>query len=230
MSTIMIIPDTHLPFMHQDAPAFLKAVKLRYAPNIFVHLGDLADQHHYSKYVNSTKGQGGREEILNAKQQLKALGRLFPKLHVCWGNHDLRIYQKAAQSGIDDSFLKDYLQILGAPKTWQIEDRWEFNNIIFEHGIGRSGLQGALKSAMANMQSTVIGHIHSHAGILYYGNKKSFIWGFNVGALIDDRKYAFEYGRFNTAKSVLGCGIIQGGLPIFIPMILNDKHRWVGKI
>lgn len=230
MSTILVIPDLQVPFMHEDALRFLSAVKKKYTPNIIVQIGDLADQHHFSKYSNSTKGKGGKHEMDEAKEHMKPLIKMFPKVYVCWGNHDLRIFQRASDAGIDDSLMKSYEEILGMPKGWKINDKWEFDGIVFEHGIGRSGSQGAIKAAMANMQSTVIGHLHSHAGILYYGNKKSFIYGFNVGALIDDRKYAFEYGRFIAGKSVLGCGIIINGLPIFVPMIINSKHKWIGKL
>jgi hypothetical protein len=230
MSTVLVIPDIQVPFAHKDAIKFLTMVKKKYNPDIIVQIGDLADQHHFSKYSNSTKGKGGKDEMTMASTQLKPLSKLFPKMYICWGNHDLRIFQKAAEAGIDDSLLKSYEEMLDMPKGWKLADKWEFDGVIFEHGIGRSGSQGAIKAAMANMQSTVIGHLHSHAGILYYANKKTLIYGFNVGALIDDRKYAFEYGRFTSGKSVLGCGIIENGLPKFIPMTLTKEHNWCGRL
>jgi len=114
--------------------------------------------------------------------------------------------------------------------VWSFEDRFEIDGVVYEHGIGRSGSQGALNAAKANMQSTVIGHLHAHAGILWYGNRKNLIFGFNVGALIDDRKYAFEYGRFSAAKSILGCGLVIDGVPVFIPMMIGKNHNWTGKL
>lgn len=228
MSVILVIPDYQAPFEHRDSLSFLTEVKKKHKPQIVVQIGDLADQHHFSKYGNSTKGKGGRDEIDDAIFSLQKLYKVFPKVFVCMGNHDLRIFHKAAEAGIDDTFLRTYEEMLKMPKGWKIDDKWEFDGVIFEHGIGRSGSQGALKAAMANMQSTVIGHLHAHAGILYYGNKKSLIFGFNVGALIDDRKYAFEYGRFTSSKSVLGCGILIDGLPVFVPMVLNKEGRWRG--
>lgn len=226
MSTILIIPDIQVPFEHQDAMAFLTLVKSTFKPDTVVQIGDLADQHFFSRYGPSTKSRGGKEEMENAKKQLDPLKKLFPKMYICWGNHDLRIFQKAGDAGIDSSLLKSYEEILGMPKGWKIADSWQFDGILFEHGIGRSGSQGAITAAKANMRSTVIGHLHSHAGVLWYGNKEHLIFGFNVGALIDDQKYAFEYGRFISSKSVLGCGIIMNGIPLFIPMVLNKNHRW----
>lgn len=230
MASILVIPDIQVPFMHEDAVAFLTAIKKAYKPDIIVQIGDLADQHYYSRYPVSTKSKGGKDEMAEASKQLEPLKKLFPKMYICWGNHDLRIFQKAGEAGIDASLLKSYNEMLGMPKGWKINDCWIFDNVVYEHGIGRSGSQGAIAAAKANMQSTVIGHLHSHAGILYYGNKQRLLFGFNVGALIDDRKYAFEYGRFSASKSVLGCGLVIDGTPVFIPMVMNKEHRWEGSI
>ena len=76
----------------------------------------------------------------------------------------------------------------------------------------------------------MIGHIHSHAGIMYAANKSSLWWGFNVGCLVDNSAYAFKYGRTMKYKPILGAGIIQEGVPRFVPMVLNSLGRWVGAL
>jgi hypothetical protein len=231
MSTVLCIPDIQYPFQHPDAHAFLLAIKKKYKPDVVVQIGDLLDQHYYSKYGPSSKATDGKEEIKRAIKSLKeSLYRIFPEVFITWGNHDLRIAKRASDAGIDSYLLKSYEEIIQCPKGWQFADKWEIDGVIYEHGIGRSGYQGALKAAQANMQSTVIGHLHSNAGILWYGNKKNLIFGFNVGALVDDNKYAFEYARFSAQKSILGCGIIIDGIPTFIPMLLNRDGRWVNKL
>lgn len=230
MSSILVIPDIQVPFMHEDAYDFLAAIKKAYKPDIVIQIGDLADQHYFSRYGPSTKSKGGKDEMEQASIQLDPLKKLFPNMYICWGNHDLRIFQKAGEVGIDASLLKSYEEMLKMPKGWKIADSWEFDGVLFEHGIGRSGSQGAIAAAKANMKSTVIGHLHSHAGILWYGNKSHLLFGFNVGALIDDRKYAFEYGRFTSSKSILGCGLVIDGTPVFIPMVVNKDHRWEGEL
>lgn len=231
MSTVLVIPDIQYPFQHQDAHAFLKLIVKTHKPNIIVQIGDLLDQHYYSKYGPSSKATDGKVEIQHAISDLQSgLYKLFPEVYVCWGNHDLRIAKRASDAGIDAYLLKSYQEIIKSPKGWQFADRWEIDGVIYEHGIGRSGYQGALKAAQANMQSTVIGHLHSCAGILWYGNKKNLIFGFNVGALVDDNKYAFEYARFSAQKSILGCGLVLNGIPVFIPMVLKKNGRWDGTI
>ncbi len=230
MSTVLVIPDIQVPFHHEDSIAFLKAVAQQHIPDEIVQIGDLADQHFFSKYGPSTKSKGGKDEMKKAKKAIEPLMKLFPKMKICWGNHDLRIFKKASEAGIDSSFLRTYEEMLNMPPGWEIQDTWEIDGIMYEHGIGRSGAMGALQAAKDNLQSTVIGHLHSHAGILWYGNKSLLIFGFNVGCLIDERKYAFEYGRFHSAKPILGCGLVIDGLPVFIPMVLNKQHKWIGKL
>lgn len=231
MSTVLVIPDYQTPFEHEDAVEFLKLVKKTHQPDVVVQIGDLLDQHYYSKYGPSSKAVDGKEEIKQAVINLRAgLYKLFPEVFVCWGNHDLRISTRASSAGLDSSLLKTYEEIIQSPKGWLFSDKWEIDGVIYEHGIGRSGYQGALKAAQANMQSTVIGHLHSCAGILWYGNKKKLIFGFNVGALVDDNKYAFEYARFSSQKSILGCGLVIDGIPVFIPMLLGNDGRWIRKL
>jgi len=229
MTTVLVIPDFQAPFHHKDSHKFLAEVKKTFKPDTVIQIGDLLDQHYYSKYGPSSKAMDGKTEIQEAIKALKTtLYSLFPNVYVCWGNHDLRIEKRASEAGIDPYLLKTYEEIIKAPKGWKFADRWEIDGIIYEHGIGRSGYQGALQAAKSNMQSTVIGHLHSDAGILWYGNHKHLIFGFNVGALVDDKQYAFEYARFSNKKSILGCGIIINGLPMFTPMVLNQNGRWRG--
>ena len=84
-----------------------------------------------------------------------------------------------------------------------------------------------IKAAKANMMSTTIGHIHSHAGINYIANIDKLIFAFNVGCLIDKSAYAFGYGKHIKAKPILGCGLIEHDVPYFVPMMLNKAGRWV---
>jgi hypothetical protein len=80
------------------------------------------------------------------------------------------------------------------------------------------------------MQSTVIGHIHAFAGIQWNANPRHLFFGFNVGCLIDRHLYAFKYGKKFKNKPILGVGLIENGIPKYIPMLLNQKGRWIGTL
>ena len=74
---------------------------------------------------------------------------------------------------------------------------------------------------------TVIGHQHSHGGIIHSGSFHNTIWGMNTGCLIDIDTYAFAYGKAYRRKPTLGMGVIINRIPLFIPMVLNKRKRWV---
>jgi hypothetical protein len=38
------------------------------------------------------------------------------------------------------------------------------------------------------------------------------------------------YNKNNLKRPVIGCGIIVDSIPQLIPMVLNSKARWVGKL
>ena len=230
MSIVLAIPDMHCPFEHPDTVAFLKKVKAKYRPNQIVCLGDEMDAAAISDYDSDPDGMAAGLELEKTIEHLKPIYKLFPKVMVCTSNHTARPFRAAYKHGIPRAFMKDYRAFLQAPKGWEWRDEWEVDGVIYEHGEGFTGASAAIKSAQGNMQSTIIGHIHAFAGIQYNANSKHLIFGFNAGCLIDRHAYAFAYGKKLKNKPILGCGIIQNGIPIFIPMQLNSKGRWTKRL
>ena len=230
MSKILVIPDLHIPFQHKDAFAFLKAVKAKYKPTEVINLGDLEDWHSISMHDHDPNGLSAGAELEELRKQIKPLFKLFPKMKICTSNHGSLPFRRAFKYGLPSELIKSYKDILNAPKGWLWADHWEVDNIIFEHGDPFTGVNAAIKAAEQNMQSTVIGHVHSFAGIQYSANSRHLIFGFNCGCLIDREAYAFAYAKKIKRKPILGCGIIINGVPTFIPMILNKKGRWNGKL
>lgn len=228
--TVLAIPDIHFPAHHPDTFKFLSAIKKKYKPNEIVCLGDEIDAAALGEWDKDPDQPGAADELNQAKKLLKVLYQIFPVVKVCTSNHTSRIYRKAFKAGLPKSCLKTYNEILEAPKTWVWADYWDIDGILYEHGEGYSGQQGALKAATQNMQCTVIGHLHSYAGIQYYANAKHLIWGFNAGCLIDRSNPAFNYGKHIKAKPIIGIGLIENGIPRFIPMTLSKAGRWTGKL
>lgn len=232
MSVILCIPDTQFPFHHKDTFEFLKAVKKKYKPTQVVHMGDEVDFHCIgSRWPSNPDGlYSPAGELAAAVKCMHQLYEIFPVAKVCVSNHTIRPLKKAFESGIPKAFLRDYHEFLDAPEGWTWADSWIIDEIKFEHGEGVSGQYAATKAASQNMRSTVIGHIHSYAGIQYVACHDRLIFGFNTGCLIDRNKYAFAYGKAMRVKPILGCGVITDGVPHFIPMILNKSSRWTKKL
>jgi hypothetical protein len=226
---VLAIPDLQAPFVHRDFLEFIQTVAQTERPDVVVNLGDEVDYHCLSDYDHDPDGLSPGDELKSAIVELKKWYKAFPNVHVCVSNHGQRPYRRAFKAGIPRRMLRDYAEFLEAPSGWAWADSWEFDGVIYEHGEGQSGRAGALKAAEGNMQSTVIGHLHSWAGIQYSANAKHLIFGFNVGCGIDKDAYAFAYGKVFKAKPILGCGIIEDGIPRFIPMLLARGGRWVGR-
>ncbi|HYE77471.1 MAG TPA: phosphoesterase, partial [bacterium] len=136
--------------------------------------------------------------------------------------------RRAAKFGIPSVYLRTYADFMGAPPGWTWHESIEVDGVTYSHGEGFSGPLGALKCAQANMGPVVIGHLHSYAGVLFNANPKFLFWGLNAGCLIDRHAYAFAYAKNSPAKPILGCGVVRGGVPTFVPMNLDKAGRWTG--
>lgn len=225
----LIIPDLHIPFHHQDSFDFLRYLKNKYRPNWALNLGDEIDCHAISRWTSDPDGYSPGHELDKAILHLYDLYKIFPKMMVCTSNHTMRPYIRAMESGLPKRMLKGYHELLDAPKGWEWQDKWIIDDIIYEHGENVSGQSAAVTAARQNMRSTVIGHVHSFAGITYLASSLKLIFGFNVGCLIDIHSYAMKYGCKIRNKPILGAGIMKGDVPIFEPMILNGRGRWIQK-
>lgn len=224
---VLVIPDLHLPFAHADTVEFLAHLKKLHSPDAVVCLGDELDMSAMSQHDHDPDGMSAGDELREGIKAIQPYYDLFPNVMVCTSNHTARPFRRAYKFGIPRAYLRSYHEFMQAPKGWQWADSWEIDKIIYEHGEGFSGPQGALKAALANCQSTVVGHLHSWAGIAYSANEKHLIFGFNAGCLIDKSKYAFAYGKIFKAKPIIGAGIIDRGVPSFIPMLLGADGRWI---
>lgn len=227
---VLVIPDLQEPFAHKDALEFVKAVAKKEKPSIFVNIGDEADFHALGDWDHDPDGYSAGDELKECIKKLTKWYQAFPNMLVCTSNHTARPFRRAFKHGIPRAFIRDYHEFLQAPMGWKWADYWEIDNVVYEHGEGFSGRDAAIKAAQGNMQSTVIGHIHAFAGIQWSANSKHLIFGFNAGCLIDRHAYAFRYGAKQKNKPILGVGIVDKGLPRFIPMQLDGKGRWNGTI
>lgn len=227
---VLIIGDFHAPFEHKDSLPFLKAAKKSLGPSKIVCIGDEADMHALSNFDHDPDGLSAGDELNRAITHLQPLYTLFPHCEVLESNHTARPFRQAYKHGIPKAFLRDYKEFLQAPKGWNWHKEIEIDGVLYEHGEGQSGAQGAMKAAQGNMRSTVIGHIHSFAGVQYGANKRHLIFGFNVGCLIDKDAYAFAYGRVIKNKPIVGVGVVERGIPRFIPMAMDSHGRWTGKL
>ncbi len=230
LTTVLVIPDCHCPAQHRDAWAFLAAVKAKYRPGRVVHLGDEVDAHAISMHDHDPDLPSAGDELEAAIDALQPLYKLFPHVEICESNHTSLPYRRAFKFGLPRGYLRTYAEMLRAPKGWHWRESVEVDGVLHIHGEGFSGREGAIKAATAYMQSLWLGHLHAHAGVLFFANAKHLVFGGNAGCLIDRHHPSMKYAAKIAAKPVLGCGITTNGIPTFVPMLLNRAGRWTGEL
>lgn len=227
MERFLFISDTQLPFAHTQALNFCKRVQREFKiPNENVyHVGDETDSYHGSLHQKSPDADmTPKQELAEARKQLREWYKAFPEMKLAISNHGLRWVKKAIDADIPSQVIKCYRELIEAPKGWHWKERWNIQGsktkMTMIHGLGYSGMNGHRNAAMDLGTNVIMGHLHSFAGINYINTDQRSIYGFNVGCLIDPESFAFAYGKYNRSKPVLGCGVVlSGGMtPIFIPL------------
>lgn len=221
LDNILVIADMHEPFCKKGYLEHCIAIKDKYQCGRIILIGDEVDLCGVSQWEKDPDGFSAGTEAELAQAKMKVWYTAFPEAFVCIGNHTARPFRQAKANGVPKKFIKSYEEAWEAPKTWKWADSWEFNNVHFTHGTGHSGPNAAIKIATRHRQNTVIGHIHSEAGIQYSASKIDLVWGMQVGGALDDKSYAAHYAKDQLKKSIVGCGVVVDGvLPIYEPMIL----------
>lgn len=228
--TICIIGDLHAPFMHRDAVLFLAAVKAKYSPTEVLFMGDERDGHADSYHEKDPELHSSGDELEKAITQLAPLYKMFPRATVLESNHGSLFYRKAQTAGIPGSVLKDYRDVLRAPKTWT----WKYDYVL-KTPLGdvycHHGKSGSYEKLSKNIgMSALQGHFHNKFYICYWSSPNGLYFDGNAGCLVDNRSRAMAYGKNNLQKGILGCMIIENGIPQLIPMVIGKNHRWTGKL
>lgn len=233
-SSILVIPDLHAPYHHPDAIDFLIEVAATYQPTRVINLGDECDSHGLSFHDSDPNLDSAGVELHKARKFLHKLHSVFPKMEICHSNHGSLIYRRAFKFGIPVEMIKTYREILfpkgdGEGWTWHENIRFNLPNgqaIQFQH----QSVGDYLQNASHERCNLVLGHEHGKFQIEHRASKAALYWGMYSGCLIDSSSLAFAYGKLFPKKPIIGCSVIIDSQPILIPMLLDSKGRWVGKL
>lgn len=214
-----VFSDTHIPFSHPNFVEFLKDTFKEWGAEEIICLGDLIDNHAISRFQSEPSADGAYRELERAREQVKVLTETFPVVKMCRGNHDDIAYRQAATLGIGEVFIKPFRDIYGLPSTWELEDEYVIDGVLYTHGTGRSGKHATYNIAVDERMSVCSGHTHTGGGVNYIANKSDTIFALNTGCLIDFGSYAFQYAKYAKHRPTLGCGIVVSpSEAYFIPM------------
>jgi hypothetical protein len=230
-SCILCISDLHAPFNHPDAINFVKAVADKYQPTRVIVGGDEVDHHAMSFHDSDPDLPAAGDELLLAINKLRPLYDIFPVVDVLESNHGSMSYRKGKYHGIPRKYLRDYGDVLDAPKGWT----WHIDMTItlptgvkcyLHHGLVKDIDKLVKMRGMCAVQF----HYHEDAQIIYISNPENLLWGLQCGCLIDKRAMAFAYNKTNLKRPILSLGVIKDGYPLLIPMVLNKNGRWIGRL
>ena len=68
---ILVISDLHIPYHHQDAFKFLKAIKKEFKPDRIVNIGDCLDFHAISMHDHNPDLPSAGSELSLSKEYIK---------------------------------------------------------------------------------------------------------------------------------------------------------------
>ena len=226
-SSVLVISDLHIPYHHQDAFEFLKALKKKYKPDLIVNIGDELDHHAISMHEHNPDLMSAGDELKQSKEYVRDLEKIFPEMTLVHSNHSSLVYRRALKYGLPKDYLKSYNEFLGVGEGWKWVDDYtvtlsDGSRCFFTHGISADVLKVAAQYGM----NTVQGHFHTKFSIGYFSNPDALIWGMQVGCLINQKSIAFDYAKNFKSRFIVGCGMIIDGQPKLMPMVLDKDGRW----
>lgn len=226
MARVLVIGDAHAPVTHPGYLPFCVDLAEEYDCDKIVCIGDIVDWHAISFHTRHPEAPGPKDEYELAKECVAKWCDAFPKAVVTIGNHDERVVRVAEDAGIPEAFIRRYEDMWETP-GWQWATEFIIDDVYYFHGTGTGGLHPAYNSMKKMLMSVVQGHIHSAAGIKWAANPQKRIFGMDVGCGIDDRAYAFAYGKNQKVRSILGAGVVIDGVPFhrICPIGPGEKYH-----
>lgn len=228
---ILVIGDLHYPYQHPDTEAFLEHLAAEYGPDLVVQIGDETDGHAISFHDSDPNLDSAGVELEKAKEGLARLHSMFPNMLICHSNHGSLIYRRAKAHGLPVQYIKTYREIL-FPKHQAPGWSWAFNwkidtpqgPVLFRHQTAGH----VLDAAAAEGCNLVVGHEHGKFGAQWGATSMRLFFGAYTGCLIDHKSMAFAYGKLHPRKPIIGALLIIDGVPVNVPMVLNEDGRWEG--
>jgi hypothetical protein len=231
---ILCFGDMQANYQHPDTLPFLSAVIARHKPDAFVMMGDEADLTGLKKAFMNAESLGPSQELERAIDFMQEVFKIVPEAIALTSNHVAdRISYAQGQGNIPNLLIRKWAEVVGAPKGWIWRDYLIWDKWFFEHGQkikkgSRTNLLEGLAKRMNRHLSLMKGHVHSELG-----ETIAPIWMPNhwqarqcfTGCLMDYRK-----ASYTREALMVGCVVLDKGVPHAIPMPRDENNRWTGKL
>lgn len=204
-NNVLAIGDLHAPFVKEGYLEFCQETRDKYKCNTVLLIGDILDNHYSSYHETDPDGHSAAKELELAKEQISKFYKAFPNAKVCVGNHDLIPNRKNFSSGVSKAWIRPISEVLDTP-NWEYAEDFLIDGVLYTHGTGRKARQRCQQEFI----SVVQGHYHSDSYVEYYASPKDLLFALQIGCGIDDRQYAFAYGK-HFRKSHINVGVVLDG-------------------
>lgn len=219
---IGVFGDVHLPYVVDGYLDFLIETFEKFGVTDIICSGDLVDNYAHSRFDIKKEAESATDEYQRAYDMVQEFIEVFPVVKMAIGNHDTRIGKNA---NVLDVFLKSFEEAWGLPDTWEVEDHFIIDGVLYIHNGGKGGKDGAFNSALENRMSTVSGHYHTTPGCKPHGNHTDVIFGMNAGSGIDAKTWAAAYNHRNAKQPITACGIVYDKQNAFVYTMKKEGQR-----
>lgn len=208
---ILFLSDMHIPYCRVDLVKKAAEFNKTYKADLVLSSGDLFDNYALSKFVKNPRGDTSHFELLKSMPQVKEIRKYFPEMQILPGNHDTRVAKRIQEAGLSDLWLRDQLEIVGAPPTWKWtnKDHMLFDGVTYTHGF----FGQPQKHCHFFNTPTAHGHLHARAEIQYFKREDHKLWNMAVGFLADKRALALSYGPVKYSTGIEAYGYVTNGEP-----------------
>ena len=230
-SRVLVFGCAHIPYEHPDMLAFLSDIKKKYRPDKVINLGDMEDHHGISYHEQNPDLRSAGDELVVIKKKLQPLFELFSNMDIMDSNHGSLVFRKAFSAGLPRGYIMSMRDVYKAPKGWA----WH-SDLTIKLSNGQKLYcchqmnEDVRKAIMLRGVCVAQAHHHSTADIRYVSNPDQLLWGMTTGCLIDRKAMAFAYNKLQLKRPIISVGFIENGRPTIIPMNLNSKGHWTGKL
>ena len=215
-STVLVIGDTHAPFVADGYLEHCVEVYESQRCNRVIHIGDVVSNHRTSYHEDELDALSADEELQQAKEVLKPWADAFPDVDALYGNHDALIARKAKSGAISNQWIRPYNEVLGL--DWRFHEECIMDGVLYRHVAGSSP-QAASTNALKRGCSVVGGHYHTKAGVTYAGGGRVF--GCLTGCGVDRAAYDQRYST-SIDPYVLSCAVVYNGVRAAVFPMRNE--------
>lgn len=220
---VLAIPDLHFPWHHQDCLTFIYEIIKREKPDVVVQMGDLLDLFSFSRFARSHDVCTPKEELDEGRHaavlmwdHIKKIAPQAQRIQLR-GNHDVRIGRKVLDvvpelTSLIEPQVEELFRFKGVKTIYDVSEELIIDGVVYTHGhyskIGDHA-KYFLKPAV---------HGHRHRGEVWFQQMQGYLlWELDCGYCADDSQIPLRYTPTRTNHWTLGCGLIDGLGPRFIP-------------